>query len=408
MKKFFFYSILVFLIIVYIYSIVFDAIPVSPKIVLEGVGVLYCFKYITSNKYLLRREYKVIIAIILIIASWDIITSFLNGQSEYHLIKDKLPIIGSIFGAQFIYKYSRRYIKEPDTFLFIVVMTIMGESLLALSMKASPTLYSIVDSVLLFDYGSDEFDMFNLARIMGIGNAIYFGVLASCVMGVMTAVYLLVKEKSVIKRILLIVAWIVISATSFLTARWSLFPIALSALLFVISLTNHKLSYVLGIVLLFLVIGGVALSVLYTNVDSDSLKWATAFFVDRESSDHSADLVLEWWQTTGFELNTFFIGDARYTDPNYGYYKRVDIGFFREIFYGGIIGLFLIIYSHYLVLKFNFKYNTEKEFGKTLIFLMLGYLAAMAKGNISLMSPFILYLVFYTEGIFKKRSTVNI
>lgn len=403
MKKASFYIFYIFLLVIYLYSIVFDFFPLSTKIILEIVGLFSCAKYFANGNYRLKKEYRTIITLILFIVVWDIITSSLNGNSDFHLIKDIVPILGSIFGAQYLYSLSKPYFNSPNKFLIVVTVTIFGESVLALLMKASPALYELVDSFLVFDFGSDTIDdIFDLTRVFGIGNAHYFGVLATCILGTMTAAYLLTLSKGMVERVLLIVMWIVISFTSFLTARWAVFIIGLSGLLFVLSLRHNKLSTQIVTAFSFLFIGSIVLIFATQNVDTEVQQWAFGYFVDKDSSDHSADIVIGWWENTRFDIKTFIIGDAQYGDPRGGYYMNVDIGYFREIFYGGLIGLSIIIYSHVKILRYIYHYFRNRMFKLYLYFLMLGFLAAMAKGNLNMMTFFILILTYYSEGIFEK------
>lgn len=403
MKKVFFYSIYTVLLVIFLFSIVFDAIPISAKIILEAVGLLVCFKYFFNPSYRLKRDYLLVIRLIIALVLWDIFTSFLNGRTEFHYIHDIIPILGSIFGGQLLYGYSRKYFTSHDQFLLVLTIIIFGESVLALLMKAFPELYAFIDSFIVFDFGSDTIDdIFDLTRIFGLGNAHYFGVLPTCNLAVMAAVFLIGRKDNLVDKVLLLFMWIVISFTSFLTARWSIFLVGLSVGLYILLQKRKSFSSQIGLVfiLIILVIGFFAFA--SKNIDAESQKWAFAYFVDRDSSDHSADIVVGWWENTRFELKTFFLGDAQYMDPKGGYYKHVDVGFFREIFYGGIIGLFIILYSHIRILKLVYRYERKRDFKLLLVFIFLGYLAAMAKGNFTMMSFLILFLVYYSDGIFEK------
>lgn len=406
MKKFFFYILFVFLLTVYIYSIVFDAVPISTKILLEAVGLFSCLKYLLRDDYRLKKEYRSIFALIFAIVIWDVITSLLNGGHQYHLVRDMIPTLGSVFGAQLLWSYSRPYLRDCNHFLIIVAITIFAESVLSLLMKASPALYALIDSFLVFDFGSDTItDIYDLTRVFGIGNAHYFGVLASCILGVMTAVYMLFQSDKNLTKALLLMMWFIIAFASFLTARWSVFIVGLSGLLFLFCLRSQQTQSKIGIVLMLLIVGVFVIYFALNSVDSEAQEWAFAYFKDKDSSDHSADIVVGWWENTRFDFKTLLIGDAQYTDQRGGYYMHVDVGFFREIFYGGIIGLLIIIYSHIKILKYTYKYNKVKIFKWYLSFLLLGYFAAMAKGNLNMMTFYILILVFYSGGIFEKKTS---
>lgn len=398
---------LTLLLVVYIYSIVFDAIPISTKIILEAFGFIFSIRFFIDRKYVIRKEIRQLLVLVFVIIAWDIVTTILNSGSQYHLTKDIIvPAIGSIFGAQLIYDFSQKHNISFNSFLYLLTTTIFLESVLSLMMKAYPPIYSIVDSLLVFDFGRDTItSIFDITRIYGIGNAIYFGVLPSCALGVMSAVYLVNQTSETSKKIMLLVMWAVISLTSFFIARWSALIVAISILYLLLSLKSQRLISKVGIVLgLSIVFGGVLLFAI-RNLDSDLQDWAFSIFLTGED-DGSAEHVKDWWTTTSFDFKTFIIGDARFTDPNDGYYKHVDVGYFREIFYGGIIGLFLILYAHYRTLKSAYIKHKDKAFKYYLIFLFLGYMAILAKGDANMLSFFILIQLFSIGGIAQRRVTV--
>lgn len=410
MKKIIFYSVLFFLLVVYILSIIFDFIPISTKIILEAISFIICCVTLLDPRYRLRREYTTIILWIVIAILWDLITSFFNSETQFHYIKDLTPVIGSIIAAHVIYKFAKRRVKKPEEILYLVVLMMFFESVLTVLMKAFPPLYEFLDTFLVFDFRTDVVtDIFDIPRFFGIGNAYFFGVLAPCCIAIMPAVYLMNEAGSVLKKSYFIVMWIVISIVSFFVARWTITIVAVSLGLFFVYQGGKNIFRTLGILTILAIGIWVAYLVTMDNIDPELQKWAfSSFMNDSAQGDHSADVVKDWWLNTRFEFKTFLIGDAKYTDPITIYYKQVDVGFFREIYYGGIIGLFIILYLHIKILKMTYKYHPTKSFKYLLMFLFFGYMAAMAKGNLNMMTYFILFLVFYTDGIFcqKKQPVV--
>ena len=140
------------------------------------------------------------------------------------------------------------------------------------------------------------------------------------------------------------------------------------------------------------------------------LKWGFAFFVDgssSESSGHTASIVQDWLVNTHFDISTFIFGDGRYTDSSgTGYYKGVDIGYYRRIFYGGVVGLFLMLYYHLKVLVFSNRCFKTSDIKWMMYALFACYLLILVKGDALMLSHFILFLVFFQKGIFatKKNS----
>lgn len=402
MNKILFYPILFFVLIVYIYSIVFNAFPISTKIILEFLGFLYCFRYIFSPDYRLKKEYKVIIEIIFVIVFWDILTSFFNGQTEYHLIKSLVPAIGGIFAAHMIFEYTKKHNVDADKIVLLIVITIFFESIFSIVMKFYPPLFDTVSSFLQFEFLKDDSIQFNLSRFIGIGNALFFGVLPSCLLGIMAAIYLLSQSKSITQSVLLILMWVVISIVSFFTARWAITLIGLSILFFLVNQRGKNLFKSLSLILGVIIIVGIALLFTMNNIDDELSSWAFGFLLDPSSSDdHTSDYMIYWWTNTSFDIKTLLIGDALYSLPNGKYYGGSDVGFFRQIYYGGIIGLVLNLWAHYKVLKMTYKYKRLRSFKYFLIFLMLGHLAILVKGDATMLTFYIFLLVYYSGGAFE-------
>lgn len=402
MKKIIFYIVLAIILVVYIYSIVFKAFPISTKIVLEAIGFLYCIRYMISPNYRLRKDYWVIIRIIAMIVVWDLMTSLINGQSEFHLIKYFVTSLGSIFCAQMIFSYTRKYIKIPETMLMAIVVTIFAESMLSLVMKVYPPAFDMVSSVLRFEFLENTRITFDQARFIGIGNAIFFGVLASCSLGVMTSVYLIRLTKPGRQRTEIIIMWMVIAIVSFFCARWSITLIGLSLLLFVIYQRGVNIGKTIATLFGVGFLAIMAYMIVMRNMNNELYEWAFSFLTDSSASnDNTLEQVLYWYTNVNFEFKTLFIGDALYALANGSYYGFSDVGYFRQIYYGGVVGLFLNLWVHYKTLKMTYKYHQTRIFKQFLTFLMLGYLAILGKGDASMLTFYILIMVYYTRGAFE-------
>ncbi len=412
MKKLLFYIVLFLILIVYIYSIIFKAFPISTKIILEAVGVLFCIKYIASPRYRLRKEYWSIVIIIGAIVVWDIITSFINGQSEFHLIKYHLPALGSIFCAQMMFSYTQKYFKNPDNILMAIVVTVFLESILSIIMKVSPPVFDMLSSVLRFEFLENPAITFDLSRFFGIGNALFFGVLASCSLGLMGSVYLMGRTSSSIIRFFLMIMWIVIGIVSFFSARWAITLIGLSIMMLFLCQWGVNIGKTIMMLLGIGIVVAVAFVIVMNNIDDELYTWAFSFLLDPSSSqDHTQDNMVNWYTNTSFDIKTLIIGDALYALPNGLYYGNTDVGFFRQIYYGGVIGLVLNLLAHFKVLKTAYKFNKTRNFKFFLMFLMLGYLAILGKGDATMLTFYILILVYYSGGAYEyvpaRRVIVN-
>ena len=411
MRKVGFYVVFFLLLIIYIYSIVFKIVPISSKIFLELFGLFYCLRYF-NNRYILKREYVAIIRLIFVIVLWDSFTCIVNGSYAFQLTKDIVPLLGSIFVSQYLYDIAKRHAVKTEGFMFFVIITIFLESILTIVMKLIPPIYEIVSEVLIFELGKKEgiSDIFELARFYGIGNAIYFGVLPSCTLGVITSVYMIKSVNNAKLSLITAFMLVVIGITSFFVARMSLAIIAVAVCLwFVYSFKGGlgtTIKYSLLLIIVLMMAYPLVSSFLLSNEELS--KWVYGFILEENYDTGTAGNVKNWWLNTSFSLKTFLIGDAQYVDPKGGYYMHVDIGFFRQIFYGGIVGLFLNLYLHARILKGIYYKEKTYEMKYMLIALFLCYLVILAKGDTHMSSYYMLYLVLYTGGVYIRKQRQNI
>ena len=137
-------------------------------------------------------------------------------------------------------------------------------------------------------------------------------------------------------------------------------------------------------------------------MDERIIKWAFGVFMGDSIESGSTGVVLRWWRDTEFNIKTFFIGDALYTTPDGHYYKKVDIDYFREIFYGGIIWVFLNLLLHFKILKFAYMFNKDKARKYMFIALFACYIFILIKGDKSMIPLFMIFMMFESNGLFDK------
>lgn len=399
-------TLLVFLLIIYIYSITFIVIPISTKILLEIVCLVYCLKYIISDRFRLKNQYKIILALLFVMIIWDLFTSLANGGHEFYLATRMITVIGSLFTAHCVYLFSLKITNRRDVFFKIMALVILFESAISLLMKFFPFIYDLLSSFLIFDLMDEyaSYTVFEVGRFHGIGSAMFFGVLPSATIGLMTSMYLFAKSEDAIKKAFWLFTWVFILAISFLTARYSIIIGCISLVYFVFVSSKKNLLKNIIPSFFLLLFGYLAYIIILNNSNSSLLGWAFGAFTGDSRGGDTVEFLKDWWLNTKFELKTFLIGDARYMAENgvFGYYKNIDIGIFRQIFYGGIIGLLLNLYTHAKILKMASKFEPQQEYKYMLFFLMLCYIVILAKGDANMMSFFILYLVVSTKGIFQK------
>lgn len=396
---------LCFLLLIYIYSITFVFIPVSAKILLEIVCLFVCMRYITNPRFCLKKEYYDIVVSLLLLGFWDLIVSTLNGGSEYHLAKRGFIAIGSLFASQCIYELSiRAKVIDRKRFLRLIVIVIFSESVLSLLMKVFPFILTALQSILVFDFGGfgPENMIFEMGRFHGIGTAMYYGVLPSAMLGLMATMYLLVNSNTFKTKISYIFIWCIIFAVSFLTARFTIFIGALSIVYYLYASGRRSLAQNIVLLALMGLFFFCAYKILLDNATKRLLEWAFGEFSGDKGG--TASVLYDLWLNTRFTLKTLLIGDAKYNIADGVYYMNTDIGIFRQIYYGGLIGLFLDLKVHYKIFRVGVANEKDSSYKAMFFSLLLGYIVLLMKGDASLMSLFLLFSVFNTKGIYCRKN----
>lgn len=405
MKYYLNHIVLFAFLIAFIYSIQFDVFLVSTKKILMIIGLVYSLPYILSKQWRLKNEYKQLFKYLYILIAWDVLISVINLNTEFHIIKTVLPVIGSVFAAEFIFEYSRKNNLSRNGLLKMIMATVLLESILSVLMYVFPPVFTFVDSILDFQFGDENMEtVADRFRLNGIGNAKFFGVLTSASLGMMSSLYFYQISDTLTKKTCCVISWIVIFLTSFLTARWAITLGAVSVFLFV---KMNKEKGVFSTIFKLMLFSFFLLYVIFQLIslmDEKFAYWAFSFITDHEAGDTgSSDTLLMWLKTTSFEIKTLLLGDARYIDPAGGYYMHVDIGIFRQIFYGGIFFLVYNLYTHWQILRKSIAKGDGAIYRYMLSALFLSYLVILFKGDTDMMTYFLLIMVFATGGIFQNK-----
>ena len=404
LKRFFNWVLLIALLFIYLSSLVFNVLPINTKIILEAIGLLISFIYFFDSSFQLKKKYRWIISFALVIIVWDLLVCLVNNDTNvFYLTKAMVTPLGSIFGAQFIYLCARKTINTTDKFFIIVSLTVFIECLLTLCIHFIPGADSFYTSIFVPSGGAaDLSDIAGHYRLVGIGNAVAFGALPSFALGLYSAFYIIACSKKSLITISEFLIFATIILVTFLVVRTSIAVSAISLLALLIFGNKKKATLFWGILTLS-VFSILAFYLISEYVDTAMMEWAFGFMVSKDMDTGSQGAVIEWWKTTSFDFKTFILGDGLYENASGGYYGGTDIGYFRQIYYGGIIGLAFMLYYHFRILKFAYLCNKSSLMKAVAYLLFISFLIFLAKGDLNMLSGFILLLVFLDNGIFEKK-----
>lgn len=389
---------IVTLLIFYIYAVNFNYIPLSGKMILGVMGILF-ISGISFPKPIWNYIFYPIFLVL-----WGGIITILTGffQFQYNVL---LGFINAVLASCFIYKACKLDKCSLSEIFHFIVIAIFVESIISLLIKLSPSFYNLIS--IFVDFHLEEVtSLEDYYRFVGLGSASFFGVMPSCALGLFSCVYLLLDETDKMRKLFYYIAIFVISIVSILTARFC-FVLVLLAFLYYIKCKGVRHIFITSTLLIF---GFYAFfTYLLPMVVSDAMAdWFYDAFENDSGSMMESGSGQSWMgmlERSKMELFTFLFGDGAYTAADgIHYYKRIDIGYIRQLLYYGIVGLVVNLIYQYRLGKFSTNIIKEKKFSYFIYGMYLSYLIMLVKGDISIADYFILIAVicYYKKNKFFK------
>lgn len=392
-------SFILLLLLLYIYSIKFTFLPVTGKVCVAGLGVLLFA--LNIRKVTFAKPFRSVLLWILILFAWSILSYILNGGGQLIYTQLILSFFSCFFASYVISLFVARLHLDFYHFVSLIFFTIVIESVCALFIRFSPSAQSFFFAIQEFQtHESSDDSLLSLHRVVGLGEAVYFGVLPSCTLGFAAFAYLMQNKMKHMYVVIMIILFVLTGVISFFTARYALFPFAVFCGYIYIQIRN-KISFA-SQVFIFVIIAlllSFMMSYLEDVLPAGMYEWAfEAFDSSSRQDSQTVSELQEWWTTTNFPLKTLLIGDTLYTTTS-GYYGGSDVGFFRQIWYGGVIGLLIMLKIHWTLLKNISNYFQDRKVKQLCYAIMISYLLILAKGDTNLIDMLMLLLVvpFYSK-----------
>ncbi|CRL65448.1 hypothetical protein [Proteus vulgaris] len=162
----------------------------------------------------------------------------------------------------------------------------------------------------------------------------------------------------------------------FFSGRTAFLGVLLSILYYLLSEKSNKdkikdlffiLSFFMIIILLFLIIIPLYNNQLVNKLIGFAFEPLINYFASGKIETTSTNTLLSMWDRD-ISFQTYIIGDGLFTDPFTGkYYMQTDVGYLRNLFYGGLFWIISIIIYHIIISGFFIRRNSKKK----LIFFLL-------------------------------------
>lgn len=397
-KKVIGYPFIIFSLIIYIYFLKINFFPVYLILPYLFLGFVF-FVFEVVKKGLARKYfyYFFLIAISVVLASFSYIY---NVDSDLFYVKENLILSLILFFSAFSIKKIYKLYDVDFNFknvVFFASIALAVQLIFSLCVNFLPSLFNVVIKIVNIDgLSSDALQDFSEARLVGIGASFFAS-------GIINSFFLILLAYNINfncerrNYFLLLTLYLIISITGILFSRTTIIGILLSSLFFLNYRNLFKVSLVLvpSVILLFVYGRGLAES-------NSQIAFGLDFLFNFEDSQASSsfDGLKEMYEILPDSLKTWILGDAKYKIVSDNgefleYYKNTDVGYFRVIFYNGLIGLLFFLLMTLYLLKKSF------YFSRFLIFLLLiCFLSLNLKGVANIY--FFCFLFFVMDFNFEK------
>ena len=404
-----------------IYKPEFVFIPQSDNTFFGLIGLcVYIFNKTLRNQIIIYSRgypfplFKAYIPVLLV----ALLSISINMTTEILYVKYFISIVFSYFmvylGMIGFYKIYKEV--TPQIIIKYLIFASLIHVIISLLMFVVPTINDLLNS--LVKLNEDEIDKLEStfgARLQGFGALFYTSGLINGFVLIMIAISLYLYKTSITQKILYLLSFAVIFIIGIMIARTIMIGGAFAFMILVVSLFKNPrhiarnlitlgiASFLFDILLVKVVETSNADFALLSDFGFEIFK----VLFEGGGSTHSTDSMLNMYKILPESEKTWLIGDALWIQ-NGLYYKEVDIGYLRNIFYFGIIGsAFLYLYNYRcLSIIISKRYVFGSISKKITILLFLYVLILNFKGTIDLYT-YILPFYFCTIYPNKKKKILN-
>lgn len=316
-------------------------------------------KIINSSRASLKKIIKTLIPVVVL----SFVSLVLNGTSDIYFPKYTLSIILGFFAAYFWAYLLYKFYSEVDInticnyYTTVVVLFVAIAFICFLQPSVYDTLvsYERIDEIALISMERTEG-----TRLIGIGANFFAAAVINGTLLILLAAYIVSYNHSTKHMVVLIVSYALITVLGMMMVRTTLFGALLGFVIILINIisSTRKFFKITGSLLIILILLFIMLDT-FGMYSSDKMDTLTSFgfemFENKQqnggkfetSSMHS---LYRMWNTIPSDIKTWIIGDGLWEDHGF-YYKNVDLGYLRNLWYFGLLGSFFIYRFYYKTIK---------------------------------------------------------
>ncbi|RDJ63256.1 hypothetical protein AB723_15695, partial [Acinetobacter baumannii] len=342
----------------------------------------------------LRKKYFYYFLLVIISGAWSLVSFVLNIDSDLFYVKENLLLSLILFFSAFSIKKIYKILDVDFNFENIVLfssLALVFQLIFSLVVNFVPSIFNTTIQIINIDgLSSDTLQNFSEARLVGIGASFFAAGILNSFFLILLAYYIN-YSKGKKNYFLLLTLFLIISIVGILFSRTTIIGIVLSIFFFLNYKNLFKVVLLIFPLLFLLIIYGKTLS-----ESNAQIAFGLDFLFNTKNSQASSSFngLKEMYDILPDNLRTWILGDAKYKVVSQNgdfssYYKETDVGYFRIVFYNGLVGLLLFFLMTFYILKKSFYFS-----GFLIFVLLLCFFSLNLKGVATIYSfCFLFFLV---------------
>ena len=390
------FTLSIFFVFFYLYSVQFVFVPshIGTRALIGLLG-LFCLWLDMVNHRLSQpirvRIRKFFIALIPIVVM-SLVTMGINGTGDIEFVKYFFSMALIICGAFFIFVVLFRFGKYNlydliDILKYVVII----QMIISLAMFFEPSVRdSIMNIQVLTISGSEKIVEQTLAvRLVGLGSSFFGAGIINAFCLCMMSFKMLTRKMTACRMTLELFEYLFILLMGIFMSRITVVGLLMSLVMIIYARRIYVANGLKKLLPAVLILVPLSFFVYFKIIASNSefevlinhgfelmISASEGEGMESKSTNHLKGM----YESYPSEISTYIIGDGYYTDPQGdGYYKQIDIGYFRLIYYFGFFGLLAYLLFQYRIIKMMResmalpKYMLIILFGLVLIFNLKGF-----------------------------------
>ncbi|MCW2488636.1 hypothetical protein J5069_22285 [Candidatus Symbiopectobacterium sp. NZEC127] len=350
------------------------------------IGLLFRGKeFVSSIRILfLDKNFLLIISCLFFISLLCVLITVMHEKYDFSYFKNFISQVIQIICIFFficLISANSNFPNKQSYFEMLLIFVFVAQSLIQISAFLFPVVANFVHFFYLEDDISNLYEKSGMIRGLALASSSGWGLAVgyACVFILFTKRFLIEKKISlfvVLIGVLLFVGCFFSGRTAFVGALLSFFYYCFS---------SKRLTLKIKEVLIFIIPLGILLflSLMFFGSDSSAINKVLGFAFEPiynyinsgRLETHSTNTLMDMWDKD-VTIEDFMYGVGVFTDPNTGkYYMQTDVGYLRNLYYGGILWVLIISVYHLLISGFFLnKKHTENIKPVINIFILLSFI----------------------------------